>query len=268
MKIYEFINKLEMLVPTNLALSYDNVGLLVGNLESDISGVYISLDINETIINKVLEFKINTIITHHPVIFNSIKNLNYSCDNIDIVRCIKHDINVISYHTNLDMIHNGINDELINILEFKYDNISVLEKSKIYPNLGIGRIIDLSESLDINTIIDKIRKNLYINNMRLVNNRNCKMDRIKRICIINGSGNSLIKLCYYKNIDLVITGDITYHTAFEAHKKNLSILDIGHFNSENFAYMNVIKKIFKTLDLDSSLNIIYDQVLTDVYKYI
>lgn len=265
MKIGEFINKMELLVPSNLALTYDNVGLLIGNMESDITGLYISLDINEDIINKLLDLKINTVIIHHPIIFNPIKNLSFRYDNIDILKCIKHDINVLCYHTNLDMINNGINDELINILEFEYNNMSILEPSKIDSNLGIGRILDLATPLNINLIIDKIRTNLYINNMRLVNNRN---DNINRICIINGSGNSLIKLCYGKNIDLVITGDITYHTAFEAHKNNLSILDIGHFNSENAAYMNVMKNIFRTLDIGDNLNIVYDDILTDIYNYI
>ncbi|AID44485.1 Hypothetical protein SFBmNL_00577 [Candidatus Arthromitus sp. SFB-mouse-NL] len=265
MKISEFIDRMELLVPSNLALSYDNVGLLIGNMESDITGLYISLDINEDIINKILDLKINTVITHHPVIFNSIKNLSFQYDNTDILKCIKHDINVLSYHTNLDMINNGVNDELINILKFEYNNISILEPSEIDSNLGIGRIVDLSRPLNINVIIDKIKTNLYINSMRLVNNRN---DSINRICVINGSGNSLIKLCYGKNIDLVITGDITYHTAFEAYKNRLSILDIGHFNSENIAYMNVMKKICRILDINDNLNIVYDDILTDIYNYI
>ena len=75
MKISEFIDRMELLVPSNLALSYDNVGLLIGNMESDITGLYISLDINEDIINKILYLKINNVIKFRrpDFIFSKIK---------------------------------------------------------------------------------------------------------------------------------------------------------------------------------------------------
>lgn len=266
MIIKELSYKLESLIPVKLALSFDNVGLLIGNQTSQISAIYVALDINEDVIDRAIELESNTIINHHPIIFNPIKNLSQNYSNLNILKCIQNNINVLCYHTNLDAINFGMNDELVKILGFDYNNIEILESNSLDNNAGIGRIVELKNPISIESILGNIRENLYIKNMRIVNNSN--KDNIRKICIINGSGNSLIKQCYGKLVDLVITGDTTYHTAFEAYNNNLSIIDIGHFNSENIVYLNTMRNILNKLNISSKVNVFYDDVLKDVYRYV
>ncbi len=265
MIIREFINRIEKIVPQNIALSFDNVGLLIGNEEDNISGIYISLDINDEIIEYVHKNKINTIVTHHPLIFNSFKRLvDSNMVSKKIRKCISYGINVIAYHTNLDAIINGMNDELVKNLKFMYKNIEILESNKINSDYGIGRILDVIEPINIDYIIGHIKKLFNLDTIKIIDSGKIEMNRI---CIINGSGNSLVSSCFGKKVDLIITGDITYHTAFEAKENNITIIDIGHFHSENMVYKRVMKKIIDNI-IENDIDVYCDDLLTDVYRYI
>lgn len=264
MIIREFIDNIERIVPHNISLYFDNVGLLIGNEDDIITGIYISLDINDEIIEHVHKNKINTIVTHHPIIFNPLKRL-VSSDIISrrIKKCISYGINVIAYHTNLDAITNGMNDELVKDLKFMYKNIEILELNKINKQYGIGRIIDVVEPLNINYIIDHIKKIFNIDTIRIIDSGKTE---IKRICVINGSGNSMVSNCFGRGIDLIITGDITYHTAFEAKENNITVIDMGHFHSENRVYKKIMKKIIDNV-VCNNINVYCDNLLEDVYSY-
>lgn len=266
MKIKNFLCEFEKLAPINLALSFDNVGLLVGNVEDEISGIYVSLDVNDEIIEKAKELNVNTIISHHPIIFNPLKKvISSDINGSKISNCLKNGINVISYHTNLDAVNNGINEELVKIMDFKYKNMIILEENKVNNHCGIGRVLTLEQELNINDIVNQIKSKLNIEAVRFIDSGN--YNKYKKICIINGSGNSMVKDCYDRDIDLVITGDISYHVAFDAISKGISVLDIGHFNSENMAYKSVMKK-FINLISGIDFKVYYDELLCDVYKYI
>ncbi|MEG0425604.1 MAG: Nif3-like dinuclear metal center hexameric protein, partial [Cetobacterium sp.] len=73
MKLSKIINFLEEKFPTSLAEDWDNVGLLIGKRDSKITGILLSLDLTESVIDKAIEVGANLIITHHPVIFTSLK---------------------------------------------------------------------------------------------------------------------------------------------------------------------------------------------------
>lgn len=265
MKIKKFIDILENIIPNNIALHFDNVGLLIGDYNSDINGIYLCLDINEKVIDRVKKYNINTIISHHPIIFKSINKITRN--NIvskKIMECISNNINVISYHTNLDSIVNGMNEKIIEILNFNYTDIQILDINNLDSRYGIGRIIKLKETLNIEFIIQRIKQKFKINTLKFVDSG---VKEVDRICIINGSGNSLIKKCLHKEIDLVITGDTTYHTAFDAIENGLSLIDMGHFNSENIVYMESMSYFIRNF-VKEEIKIYFDDVLKDVYKYV
>jgi putative NIF3 family GTP cyclohydrolase 1 type 2 len=75
MKLYEIINKLEESFPISLEEKWDNSGLLIGDRNSEISAIQISLDITDSVIDKAIENGCELIITHHPIIFESIKQI-------------------------------------------------------------------------------------------------------------------------------------------------------------------------------------------------
>lgn len=100
----------ESFAPASLAESYDNPGLVTGDPDHDITGILLTLDITEQVLDEAILKGCNTIIAHHPVIFSPIKKLtgNNFIERI-IIKAIKNSLNIYIAHTNLDNIHKGVN---------------------------------------------------------------------------------------------------------------------------------------------------------------
>ena len=135
MKIKEISDYLETIAPIQLQESYDNSGFLVGNKDWDINNVLVCLDCTEDVVDEAISKSCNLIVTHHPIIFNSIKSItgkNYI--ERTIIKAIKNDIAIYAIHTNLDNIKDGVNAviakkiglEKIKILRPKKDFIKKL----------------------------------------------------------------------------------------------------------------------------------------------
>ena len=113
MQIKEITNHLELLAPLSSQESYDNSGLIVGNINDEVKGVLISLDCIEEIIDEAIEKGCNLVISHHPIVFTGLKQLNGS-DYIQrtLIKAIKNDIAIYAIHTNLDNYKFGVNYEI------------------------------------------------------------------------------------------------------------------------------------------------------------
>ncbi|HBM81325.1 MAG TPA: Nif3-like dinuclear metal center hexameric protein [Clostridiaceae bacterium] len=119
-KCKQIIDIAEEVAPAYLAMKYDNVGLLIGDENSMISSILISLDINEKVIDEAIEDKCNMIISHHPLIFNPLKSINVRDPKGKMIhKLINNNINVYAAHTNLDCASNGINDFLMRKLDLE-----------------------------------------------------------------------------------------------------------------------------------------------------
>ena len=75
MKIKEISDYLETIAPIQLQESYDNSGFIVGNKDWDINNVLVCLDCTEDVVDEAISKSCNLIVTHHPIIFNSIKSI-------------------------------------------------------------------------------------------------------------------------------------------------------------------------------------------------
>lgn len=124
MKIKEITSFLEKFAPLALQENYDNSGLIIGDENKEITNVLLCLDSIEEVVNEAIETNCNLIIAHHPIIFSSIKKINFR-NHIErtIVKAIKNDIAIYSMHTNLDNIKGGVNSKIADILSLKDQRI-------------------------------------------------------------------------------------------------------------------------------------------------
>ncbi len=112
MKILELIDTVNEIAPFAIAQSWDNVGLLVGDDESEVRGVLFAVDITDGVIDEAISSGCNTIISYHPVIWEPLKSLTAQCPKHVVYRLAREGINVISVHTALDAAAGGVNDGL------------------------------------------------------------------------------------------------------------------------------------------------------------
>lgn len=142
MKIAEIIHTLEELAPLQLQESYDNSGLLCGNGDETVTGVLLSLDCIEAVVEEAIQKKCNLIVSHHPIIFSGLKKItgqNYI--ERTIINAIKNDIAIYAIHTNLDNVSHGVNAKLCEVIGLKnpkilQEKINLLNKLVTYAPIN------------------------------------------------------------------------------------------------------------------------------------
>jgi len=109
-QLKEIARTLESLAPLSFQESYDNSGLQVGDLEMEVSGILITLDVTEQVLQEAEDLGFNLVVSHHPVIFDGLKSLTGRNASQRIVKqAIQKDIAIYSGHTNFDAIVGGVN---------------------------------------------------------------------------------------------------------------------------------------------------------------
>jgi len=132
MKVKDVAEILEELAPLEYAEDFDNVGLLVGDQEMDVSNILVALDSLENVIDEALGKSCNLIISFHPILFKGIKNLTGS-NYIEraVIKAIQNNISIYCLHTALDNSIDGVNAKICEVLEVKQTRILIPQKGTI-----------------------------------------------------------------------------------------------------------------------------------------
>jgi dinuclear metal center YbgI/SA1388 family protein len=117
----EIIKYLDEWAPKGIAWNKDNVGLQVGDLGIKIKNILLSLDLKEEVIESAIKENCNLVITHHPLLYYPLKNLDFSKNPRAkmIEKLIKNNITLYSAHTNLDFTKHGVSFQLAQKLSLK-----------------------------------------------------------------------------------------------------------------------------------------------------
>ncbi len=222
-KIYDFLNQIS---PFELQEEWDNSGLLVGCFDNDIEKVYLTLDLDEGLIEKVEENSL--IIAHHPLIFKPLKNvIPTSFSTKLLVKLIQKNISFIAMHTNFDKTHLNryVAENVLNLKGEAFDFVYTAKIDKPFDEFA-----------------EFIKEKLNLQCLKIVK---CN-DFIKTVSLTTGAGMSLLP---YIKTDLFLTGDIKYHEAMDAKIRGVSLIDIGHYESEKF-FADALYRDIKDLDLE------------------
>ncbi|WP_417886386.1 Nif3-like dinuclear metal center hexameric protein [Zunongwangia sp.] len=132
MIIQDVIKEIEQFAPLKYAESFDNVGLLVGNRNAEITGALITLDTLEATVEEAIAKKCNLIISFHPIIFSGLKKLT-GANYVEraVLKAIKNDIAIYAIHTALDNQHKGVNDMICEKIGLKNRKILIPRKDSI-----------------------------------------------------------------------------------------------------------------------------------------
>ncbi|WDO13008.1 Nif3-like dinuclear metal center hexameric protein [Flavobacterium sp. WW92] len=132
MKIKEIISVLETMAPLAYAEDFDNVGLLVGNQDDEVTGVLVCHDALENVIEEAILKKCNFVVCFHPILFSGLKKItgkNYV--ERAVLKAIKNDIAIYAVHTALDNHQNGVNKIFCDAIGLKNTKILVPKENFI-----------------------------------------------------------------------------------------------------------------------------------------
>ncbi len=250
MKISDVIERIEKEFPQELAYEWDNVGLLVGDRNREVTNVVTCLDVTEDVIEFAKNAQAELIISHHPVIFSPINCINGDTKSGKLLMdVIENKIAIYSAHTNCDKAENGINSRLAEM--FGLSSVESLEED------GLGRIGNLPKELPFDEFAKTVENELS------TKVRFCGDTKklVKRVAICSGAGGDVIPTAISKGADVLITGDTKYHQMLD-FKGDINIIDAGHFGTEC-----IVAEIFAEILCDTGIGVFW-QDTEDVFKYL
>ncbi|MCG1037206.1 Nif3-like dinuclear metal center hexameric protein [Polaribacter sargassicola] len=132
MTIKNITNYIEELAPLNYAEDFDNVGLLVGNYQTEVTNILVTLDTLEETVDEAISKNCNLIVSFHPIIFGGLKKLNgNSYVERVVLKAIKNDIAIYATHTALDNSKNGVSAKMCEVLGLINSKILIPKKGII-----------------------------------------------------------------------------------------------------------------------------------------
>jgi dinuclear metal center YbgI/SA1388 family protein len=224
--IYEILNEIS---PFELQEEWDNSGLNLGDFGNEFEKIYVSLDVDDRVI---AQLKPNSLlITHHPLIFRGIKRvIPNSFSTKYLIELIKKDINLIAMHTNFDKTHLN-NYFATQVLGLDGESEDFVFYSDVF--------------MEFDELVTLVKEKLEVGILRVTKTQ----DFIKRVAITTGSGMGLLNTI---KADCFLTGDIKYHEAMDAKARDISLIDIGHYESERY-FVDIMKKALESSGIEKEI---------------
>jgi len=226
MKLQEIYNHLDKISPFELQEKWDNSGLIVGELEREVSQIVVSLDVDFELIKKAKEGTL--FVVHHPLIFDKLTQLDFAKYPSNLIEeMILKKQSCIALHTNFDQTH---------LNKYVFEKVLGFTLDSQNPFLCTTK-----GEWNYKALLSLVKEKLGLPTLRVVG----KKEKINSIALCTGAGASLMDEV---EADCFLTGDIKYHDAMKAMSQDLMMIDIGHYESEKF-FAEILLEELKVLPI-------------------
>jgi len=124
LKISEILGCMQEVAPLSLQESYDNCGLIIGDENRTVSKVLVCVDVTEEVIKEANQRDCDFIISHHPIIFKSLKKIvPVGFVERIVIQSITNNIAIAAMHTNLDNSSHGVNAKIAQKLQLQATSV-------------------------------------------------------------------------------------------------------------------------------------------------
>lgn len=246
MNIREFESIIEEMSPLSLQEEWDNSGwqILLCGREEQIERALVAMEITSEVIDEATRRGADLIVTHHPLIFGSLKQVSRNDVTGNFIsNLIAAGISVYSSHTPFDRCRGGNNDHLAGLLR-------LLDIRSMETDLsGYCRVGSVDGECSIGEYIEQVGRWLGIKKSMMSFIGDISLTASK-VGLCTGAGSQFIHAAKEAGCDLFITGDVKYHTARLAREIGLNVLDIGHYGSEKIFTENMASYLKKNSDAE------------------
>lgn len=225
MTVQEILTFLEGFAPVELAEHWDNVGLLCGDRQQPVTAVLCALDVTERVIEEAAARGAELVVAHHPAIFTSVSRVTTDDVTGRVLRAaIKRDIAIICMHTNADSTWGGVNDALASALF-----LTGVVNMEGGDNRMLGRVGDLPREMQPREFAAYVKECLRAGGVRF-----CDGGKpIRRVAVGGGACGKMMDDAKAKGADAFVIGDCSYDLMQRAQSIGLTLVDAGHFPTEN-----------------------------------
>ena len=216
----DVLHFIESIALVELKMDWDNVGLLCGRSDKEISTVLVALDPFPHVCDEAIAVGADLLITHHPLIFEGLKAITpQTTVGQAVMKLIANDITAINAHTNLDCAEGGVNDTLAKQLELQ--NVSIIGSEHLL------RAGDFESSLP--AFLEHVKTKLGCEGLRYVDGGKA----VRKVAVGGGSCGSELMEVIQAGCDTFVTADVKYNQFWDAKAYGINLIDAGHYQTEN-----------------------------------
>jgi dinuclear metal center YbgI/SA1388 family protein len=265
MTIREVTEILEAWAPLPNAEDFDNVGLLVGNTEQEVTQVLVAHDALEHVVTEAIQKKCNLIVCFHPIIFSGMKRItgkNYV--ERAVIKAIKNDIAIYAIHTALDNVPHGVNHGMSRALGLTDCSILIPKSETIYklttyvPHAFAKMVIDTLFKVGAGTLGNYDECSFTNTGNSTYNGKEGAQPTLGEIGIQHREPETQIHITFEKRLESKVLAallkshpyeEVAYEiTALKNTNQHLGMGMIGKLPQalEESEFLSLIKKTFKT----------------------
>jgi len=241
MSAQEVADVLEAWAPLSIQEPWDNAGFCIGLPQTEVNGVLLCLDISMEVIEEALSIGANMIISHHPLIFQGLKQICGQNEPARIVaKAIQHDLVVYAAHTNADKVFSGVSGQMADLLGLEERQILRADnRTDMDAPVGLGIVGNLPQPEESRNFLLRVKQCFKLSSLRT---GPLHASIIRKVAVCGGSGAPLIVQAQKCGADIFLSGDISYHHFFPGDG-SMIVADMGHFESE----IGIIDRIVQVL---------------------
>lgn len=221
--VQDILDFLETVCPLSGKIEWDNTGFQCGDRNKEVRRILLALDPFPNVCREAVDFGADLLITHHPLLFRPATEI--TTDDMmgkAFLTLAAHNISFISAHTNLDCAPEGVNHTLATLLGL--ENIEILDCDE-WKLLRCGTV----ENQPLPEFLGKVKALLGTPVLRYADGGK----PVSKVAVGGGSCGSDLWMAKAAGCDTFVTADVKYNQFWEAKDAGISIIDAGHFYTEN-----------------------------------
>ncbi|KAL1866307.1 hypothetical protein VTK73DRAFT_4765 [Phialemonium thermophilum] len=260
------VKAMRSLYPEELAdRSWDNVGLLLDNIKPSTGDVktvvLVTNDLTIRVAEEAIRKKASVIVSYHPFLFRPLKSVSLKDPHQRILlQLAQHNIAVYSPHTAVDAAPGGMNDWLADLIARDQNASSArtvvqpIEPSSLPAGLsvegdaGYGRLVTLAEPVSLEQLVQTYAAGLgglrYLSVARPRGRASAGGHVVRTVAVCAGSGYDVLRNC---DADVLVTGEVSHHSALKAVIEGRCVVTAFHSNSERRYLHDVLAPRLKAL---------------------
>ena len=224
--IFDLINTV---APPYMKESWDNVGLNCGRMGKEVKTILVALDPFAGVCKEAAEVGADLLVTHHALIGNPGLITDETQQGKNTLFLIERGIPCINAHTNLDLAPGGVNDTLAGILglaDIKIVNpVGTDADGNAYGLLRQGTV----EEQPLEAFLQHVKDVLGCPGLRYADGGK----PVHKVCVGGGACGSELMDAFRAGCDTFVTSDGKYNQFWDARDLGMTIIDAGHFYTEN-----------------------------------
>lgn len=227
----DLVQLIEGFYPPRLMADWDQIGLVCGRLDQEVTGVVVAVDLTADVIDFAESQGANFILVHHPLFLGGVHEVSEATFKGELVhRLIEGRIALMVAHTNADAARPGVSDALADLLGL--ESTVPIESTEPGGTEGTGRIGNLEQAVTLAEFADLVASNTpaTAQGVRVAGD----LERmVQRVAVCGGSGDSYFDLLALADVDAYLTSDLKHHrTRDHIDAGGCALVDIPHWASE------------------------------------